>query len=216
MSTRICFVRHGETAWNAERRIQGQLDIPLNANGVAQARALAGVLRDEAFAAIYASDLARALHTAQALAHRLHLPVARRTGLRERHFGLFQGLTAADCRARHPAEHARLQAREPDYVPAGGESLLAFAGRTLACLDVIVAAHPGAQVLVATHGGVLDLVHRRATGRPLDAPRDFDLPNCALNWIEIGPGGWSILAWADRGHLAAALDELAAQAALER
>jgi len=79
MTTRICLVRHGETAWNAERRIQGQLDIPLNANGVAQARATANSLLHEEFAAVYASDLARAHHTAEAIAHVMHLAVTLRS-----------------------------------------------------------------------------------------------------------------------------------------
>ncbi len=207
--TRLCLVRHGETAWNAARRIQGQLDLPLSPVGQAQARALAGALSLEGFAAIYASDLGRALQTAEATARRLKLPVERRAGLRERHYGVLQALTYDELHRRHPQDYARFLARDEAFAfAAGGESLRAFAERVNCCIDAIVAAHAGARVLVVTHGGVLDILQRRASGRPLSAPRDFDIPNAALNWLEVDRGRWSILAWAERGHLAEALDEL--------
>lgn len=208
-TTRLCFVRHGETAWNAERRIQGQIDEPLSAVGYAQARAAASWLAREPIAAIYASDLARALHTAAAAAHLLRLPILRRAYLRERHYGVFQRLTYEEARERYPREYARLHAREADFdLPGGGESLRQFSARVNRGLDEIVAAHPGGQVLVFTHGGVLDILHRRASGKPLSAPRDFEIPNAGLNWFEVADGEWSILSWAERGHLAEALDEL--------
>lgn len=209
MTTRLCLVRHGETAWNAERRIQGQIDVPLSATGHAQARATANALAPEPFCAIYSSDLARAQHTAEAAAHLLELPVRRHAGLRERHYGVLQTLTYAEFERRHPDAHARFLAREENFVlPGGGESLRGFADRVLDCVDGIVAAHPGGQVLVVTHGGVLDILHRRASGKPLAAPRDFDIPNAALNWIGIEAGRWSVLAWAERSHLTETLDEL--------
>ncbi len=209
MTTRLCLVRHGETAWNAERRIQGQIDVPLSATGHAQARATANALVPEPFCAIYSSDLARAQHTAEAAARLLGLPVRRHAGLRERHYGVLQTLTYAEFERRHPDAHARFLAREENFVlPGGGESLRGFADRVLDCVDGIVAAHPGGQVLVVTHGGVLDILHRRASGQPLTAPRDFDIPNAALNWIGIEAGRWSVLAWAERSHLTESLDEL--------
>lgn len=208
MMTRFCFIRHGETAWNAVRRIQGHLDLPLNANGIAQARALANSLRGEDFAALCSSDLERARHTAEAVAHVLHLPIHIVPALRERHFGVFQGLTYEECAQRHPAEHARMRAREPDFAIPGGESLSAFRQRVLDSVAELARRHAGAQVLVATHGGVLDMLHRRATGRSLEAPRECAIPNAALNWIEVDGDDWSLLAWADRSHLVDALDEL--------
>ncbi len=208
MTTRICLVRHGETAWNAERRIQGQLDIPLNANGVAQARATANGLVREEFAAVYASDLTRARHTAEAIAHVMHLPVTRRSDLRERNFGLFQGRTYDECRQRHAAEFARFLAHEIDFVIPGGESLRQFAARAQDCVGELARQHGERQILVVTHGGVLDMIHRRATGHPLDAPRRCEIPNAALNWIEVAGDDWSVLAWADRSHLTGTRDEL--------
>lgn len=208
--TRICLVRHGETAWNAARRIQGHCDIPLNANGVAQARAAANGLQREAFAAVYSSDLVRARHTADAIGCLLHVPVQPCTDLRERHFGVFQALTHDECRRHYPADYGRLVAREPDFDPPGGESLARLARRVRRCIDDLARRHRGDSLLLVTHGGVLDAVYRHATGRPLREPRNFALPNAACNWIEVDGDRWSLLAWADRTHLVDALDELPA------
>lgn len=208
ITTRLCLVRHGETAWNAERRIQGQLDEPLSVLGHAQARATAKILVQEDFAAVYASDLSRAQQTAEAIARLRGCPVRLEAGLRERHYGVFQTRTYDEMRRDFPREYARFMAREIDFVLPGGESLRQFAQRVLHCVEAIVAAHAGGQVLIATHGGVLDILHRRVTGKPLDAPRDFEIPNAALNWLEIADGRWTLLSWAERSHLSASLDEL--------
>lgn len=207
MTTRICFVRHGETDWNAERRIQGQFDIALNATGRAQALAAAFGLAHHAFAAIHASDLSRALQTAQAAATRLGMDVRIAPGLRERHYGIFQGLTAAEGAVRFPAAHARYAARDPDYDFGTGESLRDFAARVIAGVDDLVRHHAGQTLLAVTHGGVLDIIYRRATGRPLEVARDFTIPNAALNWFDIDAGGWRLVKWADRHHLERVLEQ---------
>ncbi len=207
--TRFCLIRHGETDWNSEKRIQGQIDIDLNAGGRAQARAVAGGLAGQAFAAVYSSDLRRAWHTAQIAAAALGLAVSPALTLRERHFGVMQGVTAAEARQTIPEVHRHHQARTPDYDFDTGESLIDFAARVLSGLDAMAARHAGASVLAFTHGGVLDIVHRAASGRALDAPRDFTLPNAAFNWVERDVDGWRLLAWADCGHLQRALDEVA-------
>lgn len=206
--TRLCVVRHGETDWNAGRRVQGQIDVPLSTVGHAQARATANALCDEGFAALYSSDLTRARQTAEATAHLAHLPLQLVPELRERHYGIFQGLTYEEAAARYPTEYARHHARDPRFVPPGGESLLDLAARLNGIFDAIVRRHPGEAVAVFTHGGVLDILHRQASGKPLDTPRDFGIPNCGLNWIEIVHGCWTLLGWAERGHLDAARDEL--------
>jgi len=206
--TRLCIVRHGETDWNAGKRVQGQIDVPLSAVGHAQARATGNALRNEGFAALYSSDLIRARQTAEAAAHLAHLPLQAEPGLRERHYGIFQGLTYAEAEVRYPAEYARHKARDPRFAPDGGESLLDFAARLAVAFDTIVRRHAGAAVAIFTHGGVLDILHRQATGRPLDAPRDFAIPNCGINWIEVTNGCWTLLSWAERDHLDASRDEL--------
>ncbi|MDO8789383.1 MAG: histidine phosphatase family protein [Sulfuritalea sp.] len=206
--TRLCLIRHGETDWNSEKRIQGQIDIDLNAGGRAQARAVAAGLVGQSFAATYSSDLQRAWHTAQIVATDLGLAVSPAPTLRERHFGVMQGVTAAEARQHFPELHRHHQARTPDYDFDTGESLIAFAGRVLDGLDEMAARHAGASVLAFTHGGVLDIVHRAATGCPLDAPRDFILPNAAFNWLERDDRGWRLISWADCRHLQRALDEV--------
>jgi probable phosphoglycerate mutase len=206
--TRFCLVRHGETDWNGERRIQGQIDIDLNRAGRAQAHAVAEGLRGQAFAAIYSSDLLRAWYTAQIAVAGRQVAVSPAPTLRERHFGVLQGVTSLEASERHPEVHRHHQARTPDYDYETGESLIVFAARVMAGLEVLAARHAGHSVLAFTHGGVLDVVHRAATGRALDAPRDFALPNAALNWVERDNAGWRLVSWADCRHLQRALDEI--------
>lgn len=206
--TRFCLVRHGETDWNGEKRIQGQIDIDLNAAGRVQARAVAAGLAGQGFAAAYSSDLRRAWHTAQIATTDLGLAVSPAPTLRERHFGLLQGVTSFEASVQHPELHRHHQARTPDYDYETGESLIAFAERVMVGLDDLAARHVGQSVLAFTHGGVLDIVYRAAQGKTLDAPRDFTLPNAAFNWIERDLRGWKIVCWADCRHLQAALDEL--------
>lgn len=207
--TVLCLIRHGETAWNAERRIQGQLDIPLNAAGEAQAQATAQALQTQHFDAAFCSDLARAHATARAATEHLGIALTPDRELRERNYGLFQGLTYAEAEQRYPQDFARHTAREPDYAfPQGGESLADFSARVLAAMERITSAHAGGRVLIVTHGGVLDVVHRLATGKALSQPRDFVIPNAALNWIVREPSGWRLIDWADQSHLAHTRDEL--------
>lgn len=206
--TRLCLVRHGETAWNAEHRLQGHIDVPLNDVGRAQADATAACLPAGLFGACYSSDLQRAFETAQAAAVAVGLAPHKTPALRERHYGCFQGLTYSEARQRFPAAYARFETRDPDFVlPEGGESLQRFSARVSASLEGIARRHPGESVLVVAHGGVLDIAHRLATGKPLDAPRDFAIPNAALNWIRY-ERGWALESWGDTGHLASARDEL--------
>lgn len=209
MTTRICFVRHGETDWNAEKRIQGHIDLPLNETGRAQALATAFGVAHHSFAALYASDLGRAWQTAQAAAERLGLEVRPAPGLRERHYGIFQGLTADEGARKYPDAHARYAARDPDYDFETGESLRGFADRVVAGVEWLVRHHAGQTVLAVSHGGVLDIIYRKATGRTLEAPRDFKIPNCALNWFEFDARGWHLQTWADRHHLERVLEQVA-------
>ncbi|MGD9951854.1 MAG: histidine phosphatase family protein [Burkholderiales bacterium] len=206
--SRLCIVRHGETAWNAEGRVQGQTDVPLSATGRAQALAVRAALEGRRFAALYASDLARVRQTAAptAAAHGLEVRVEPR--LRERHYGKFETLTYAEARERLPADYARFKSKDPDYDFDTGESLRAFYARAVECVGAIAARHAGEAVLVFTHGGVLEMVRRHALASGLSTPRDFEIPNAALNWIEAGPAGWRVLAWAEMSHLEGALDDL--------
>ncbi len=212
-SVRFCLIRHGETPWNAERRIQGHTDVGLDPEGVHQAElaarwlAAAGARRPTR---LYSSDLLRARMTAERLAERLALPVDLLPAMRERRYGFFEGLTYDEAKHRYPEDYAAFEHREPDYAfPQGGESLKVFSARVVACLRGLAARHAGETVALVTHGGVLDIVNRFVRGNPLQTPRDFHIPNTGLNWLLAGPDGWTIEAWADTRHLDhGALDEL--------
>lgn len=208
-ATTLCLIRHGETDWNAERRYQGHIDIDLNANGMTQAAAAARGLQGERFDALYSSDLSRTRSTAAHLAAATGLPIELVSGLRERHFGLFQGRTAAEVAALDPHAHRLYEARDPDHDFGDGESLRTFSTRVVTTLTRLATAHSGQRLLIVCHGGVLDAVYRRASNMDISAPRDFPLPNAALNWIEICGDHWHILSWADQRHLKDALDEVA-------
>lgn len=210
LATRICLVRHGETTWNAEKRIQGQIDIGLNAAGLAQAEAAADWLSDQTVTALYSSDLLRARQTAERIAVRLNLPPVFKPEFRERRYGFFEGLTYDEARARYPAEYLLFETRDPQFViPIGGESLQQLHERVHAGLHGIAAEHPNQTIVVVTHGGVLDIVNRMVRGNPLSQPRDFLIPNAGLNWITIRDLAWTMEAWGKTEHLAAfGLDEL--------
>lgn len=208
LTTRLCLIRHGETDWNAEKRIQGQIDIPLNAVGAAQARAAARGVAEHPIRAIYSSDLGRAHETARAAARALDLQVTLDPALRERHYGMFQGLTYSEASERFPSEFARFSTRDGDYDFGHGESLRTLGLRVRQFMDEIVMKHVGHTVLLVTHGGVLDIAYRMATGKQMSEPRDFVIPNAALNWIAHRCGKYSLLSWGERAHLGVALDEL--------
>ena len=201
-ATRLIVVRHGETAWNVDTRIQGHLDIPLNATGLWQARQLGDALAGEAISAIYTSDLLRARRTAQAVADATGAALVDEPGLRERAFGSFQGRTFAEVEAEQPEQARRWRQRDPDYAPEGGESLRALRERVVDTTHRLAARHPGELVLLVTHGGVLDVLYRAATRQDIQAPRTWQLGNAAINRLLWTPGhGLSLVGWADTQHL---------------
>ena len=199
--TRIVAIRHGQTAWNASTRLQGHLDIPLNDIGHRQASRLALALAEAGITALYASDLRRALQTAQALAARIGLPVVTHSGLRERGFGLFEGLTYADIEQRWPAQALRWRHRDPDFGPEGGETLTAFYARSVACATQLASGHPGETIALFAHGGVMDCLYRAATRVGLQAPRTWQLGNASINRLLYSPEGFSLVGWSDTLHL---------------
>lgn len=208
--TRILAVRHGETAWNVDTRLQGQIDISLNATGQEQARRLAESLADEGLDAIVCSDLVRARDTAQAVADRTGLPLRADAGLRERHFGIFQGHTYAEVERLWPEESARWRRREPEFGAEGGETLQGFYDRCVATVARLAEGHPGRTLLLVTHGGVLDCLYRAASRIALNAPRTWELANTGVNRLLYTGEGFTLVGWGDTQHLNddAALDEL--------
>ena len=199
--TRIVAIRHGETAWNVDTRIQGQLDVPLNHKGQWQAQRLAAALADEGVTRIYASDLQRAWQTAQPLAAVTGVAPQPEPGLRERAFGVFQGLTWAEIERDHPVQSERWRRRDPEFGPEGGETLTAFYARCVACVAALAERHPGEVLAIVAHGGVLDCLYRAATRVDLRAPRSWQLGNASINRLLHTPQGLTLVGWADTGHL---------------
>jgi len=207
-ATRIIAIRHGETDWNVATRIQGQLDIALNDAGRRQARRLADALSGEGLDAVYSSDLARARETAQAVAGKTGLELSTDSGLRERGFGVFEGLTFAEIEQRYPDDARRWRQRDPHFGPGGGETLAAFFKRVVASVVALAARHRGQHIAVVAHGGVLDALYRAATRVPLDSPRTWQLGNASINRLLASDAGLTLVGWADSFHLEdAALDE---------
>jgi len=199
--TQLILIRHGETDWNRERRFQGQTDIDLNTAGHQQAQRLADALAGERIDHLYSSDLRRALQTAQPTAQRLGLTPVTDPGLREQHFGPFEGLLASEVPHRLPEVWAQWVRHDPHYEPEGGESLHRFFERVLATLRRIAAAHRGQTLMVVTHGGALDMVWRAIHGHTLAAPRDCMIPNCGINRLQLDGDTLRIVQWADDAHL---------------
>jgi 2,3-bisphosphoglycerate-dependent phosphoglycerate mutase len=210
--TDIFLIRHGETAWNAEKRLQGHLDIPLNAEGERQAAALARALADEKFDAIISSDLSRARSTAQAVASAQGMPLRTDPVLRERCFGAFEGLLYEELEARFPQAYAQWRARDPHArYPDGerrAETFAEFAERAVDAIIRIAEEHRGQRIALFSHGGVLDCVYRAAHGIDIRAPRNFDVLNAAINHLRWDGEKLRVLRWSDNAHLTTALDEL--------
>jgi probable phosphoglycerate mutase len=201
LSTRVIAVRHGETAWNADLRIQGHTDIPLNERGRWQAERLALALAHEEVHAVYSSDLQRARDTALAFARSVGLPVVHEAGLRERQFGRFEGLTFAEIESRWPDEAQRWRQRDPDFAPGdGGEALGAFHARSVASCAALAERHRGQTILVVSHGGVLDCLYRAATRATAGTPRSWQIGNATVNRLLHSDAGFNLVGWNDASH----------------
>lgn len=209
-ATRIIAIRHGETAWNVDARIQGHLDIPLNDIGLWQAGRAAAALAGESLAAIYSSDLARAQTTAQAVAATTGAPLILDSSLRERCFGSYEGRTFKEIESEQPADALRWRKRDPDFVPdGGGESLAMLKSRIQHTVERLASQHLGQQIALVAHGGVMDVLYRLATHQDLQAPRTWELGNAAINRLLWTPEGLSLVGWGDVQHLdGAARDEV--------
>jgi len=195
------FIRHGETEWNLENRMQGQLDAPLTEKGRRQADALAARLSRAGLTALYSSDLGRAWQTA--------LPIAAATGLkpiaapswRERHLGIFQGLDPETLQKTYPREWATFMSWNPAWRIPEGESSIDLRDRLEVAARESGTRHPGSRIGIVTHGGVLDMLMRMALGIPLDEHRRYSLFNASLNTFTWRRGAWRLGTWGDIGHL---------------
>ena len=210
-TTRFCLVRHGETDWNAARRLQGYTDIPLNARGFAQAVQIAKILKNSNFQfdVLYTSDLQRAKQTANAIEDLYAVSAISHSSLKERHLGALQGLTINEAPLLEPELWEIHLSRDIHHELRGGESILQFANRIKTALGDIQEKHAGKTILVVSHGGALDMMYRIASNQALDAEKAVAVPNASLNWISYDGSNWKVDGWADTSHLdGLALDNL--------
>ena len=201
----MILVRHGQSTWNREHRIQGQLDPPLSDEGRHQVELLGRRLAGRHLAGFYASDLKRAFETAEAIGAFVDLIPEPTPGLREIYLGDWEGLRTDEIAERFPDAWARWR-QEPDWdlVP-GGEGAARFEARVIATLDEILDRHSHGDVLVVTHGGVIQVALHRVIGRPSRGLFPFKIQNASISLIEVRRGRMVIGGSNDVGHLEPAL-----------
>jgi len=201
--THFWLIRHGETEWNASRRLQGWLDIPLSETGYRQARQLSAHLQaldGPRFNAVLSSDLARAAETARIAAGHLNLPLITDPKLRERNYGIYQGMDWAALTEGLSSQGVNL--RDPDQTIEEGESFSAFAQRIVAAFEEHAREYAGKNVLVFSHGGVVDIVWRKAGSHALTVKREGTILNTSINVFDISADGvWKMGAWNQVSHL---------------
>ncbi len=203
--TDILLIRHGETDWNAERRMQGHLDIALNAVGHRQAALLAAALRNESCDLVISSDLQRACDTARPLVLAAGVAWITDATLRERCFGAFEGLRYDEIETHFPQAHTAWQARDVDVrYPAGvhvAETLREFSQRAVASVLTHAQRHAGKKIAIISHGGVLDCMYRFSTGMALEKKRSVEINNASVNRFRWHQGTLELLQWGDVSHL---------------
>jgi 2,3-bisphosphoglycerate-dependent phosphoglycerate mutase len=205
MQTELILIRHGETAWNALGRIQGSTDIALNDAGHAQAhrvaKAVASLHVETPIRAVISSDLMRAVQTADPIAQRCGVAVQRDARLREKSYGILEGLTWEERSAKHPELAYEHELANPHFTVPEAESRHMFYERTLDALRAHAQAHAGSTIVIVAHGGVLDMAYRAAMQMPLTLRRNWATPNAALNSITVRNGALNLRYWAEEHHL---------------
>jgi len=202
---RILLIRHGQTDWNLEERWQGSVDVPLNAEGIAQARAVAARLRKEKVTAVYCSDLTRAKMTADVIAAGHGLTAHLDPRWRELHLGVLQGLTYHEISARYPDELEKMRVDYMGYVMPQGESRLSMQKRSYESLMEIVEREPEHSLsVIVSHGGTIRVLLLRLF--PAEAVEKRSISNTSVTTIETDGHTWRLIKFADTSHLIAAKD----------
>ena len=201
MERLVYIVRHGTTDWNQAGRIQGHLDPPLNATGRTQAHLVSQRLAQLGATALYSSDLQRTYDTARAIGRATDLRVVQKTGLREMHFGRWQGLTFQQIRQRDPEGYAARRADPYDVPPRDGETWRQFYDRAVQALHEILAATPAQHCIVVTHSGVCTVLGLRALGLDCTGKRTFDNTHCSIHTIAVQGDRWRAVTFNDTAHL---------------
>lgn len=201
MTTTLVLIRHGETLWNREGRIQGHSDSALTPEGIAQAEACAQRLHDEVFDQVVASDLARARQTTELLIAGRHVPIEYDPAFRERSYGIGEGLTYAELDALHHEFVSSIRVTDPDFAVEGSESRRQFHTRVTSAMRKVAAMHAGRRLLIVTHGGVLAIIYRWLNRMHISSDHRVSIPNVAYNRVAFRGDEWKIEVWADTAHL---------------
>ncbi|MGD2033823.1 MAG: histidine phosphatase family protein [Bacteroidales bacterium] len=199
--TAVTIIRHGETEWNVALRLQGIQDSPLTPEGIKQAGQLAESLRQEKFDVMISSDLGRAVRTAEIIAAKTRLEIIRDSALRERNFGVMEGMTREEAFKKYPEVFSSYSKRKETYKIKNGESLVAFNKRVREGLDRILHTYPDKNILIVSHGGVLDCVIRMVFNYPLSSFRSFSIYNTAINRFSVSDNKWVLEEWGNTDHL---------------
>lgn len=203
--TTLLVVRHGETVWNHQQRFQGHGDSPLTEKGRSDVRALGERLEHTPFDRLISSDLGRTIETATLIAEHTGHKIHTDPRLRERHYGVLEGLTIPEIKARHAETLKKLIAGDPDEQIPEGESHRQLYDRNIQFIEQFIQENAGATALLVVHGGVIDSFLRMTAELPLDHPRCFTAMNATLNIFTHGlffrEIRWVIETWGDRSHL---------------
>jgi len=201
----LLIIRHGETMWNAERRFQGHGDSPLTETGRNQVTALGRRMEAIDFDTLISSDLGRTRETSAIIAGFTGHAVEHDSRLRERNYGVLEGLTEPEIRAQYSEIYDRFNTDDPDYILPEGESHRQHYQRNVAFFEEFLTGRFGSKVVVVAHGGVLDSMFRYVAGLPLDQPRCYITTNASLTIIShgefYGTNRWVIETWCDASHL---------------
>jgi len=203
LTTEFLLIRHGETVWNAEARMQGQQDSPLTARGRAQAQAVAAHLRNVPLDRIYASDAPRVVSTAQPLVDLTDHELILEPRLRERRYGIFEGLTYPEIEARHNTLYRayREQRYAADFEIPGAETIRQLVARGIGIFQKLAEDHPGERLAIFSHGGTLAAILRTVLGVPLDGKHAFRLGNGTISTISWDGEEWRLASLGECTHL---------------
>ncbi len=204
-ATDILIIRHGQTAWNKLKRLQGHSDVPLNEDGRLQALTLAQTLKTEPLDAIFSSDLQRAYQTANEIARCHQLSVYRDKSLRERCYGICEGMTSDEIRAKYPESYEAWYAADPDHFFPDGERKTEnprqFHHRALNALLNVASRYTGKKIAIVTHFGVIETAYRAAQDIPLGTCCRMPVLNTSINRFRLVDGRLELLKWGEATHL---------------
>ena len=198
---RLYLVRHGETEWNAQGRIQGHTDVDLSDYGRQQARAVAQRLLGVTFDAAYSSDLNRSRETGEIILGHRPPSLHSTDRLREYHKGVFEGLTVHEYMRRYPDLYQASLVNDLDFAPTGGETIRQTSLRMAGFISDLKKQHRDETVLVVGHGGSLRSAVVAIMDLPLEANWKLVMGNCSLSVFDIYPDNAVMLLYNDTSHL---------------